>query len=331
MRYRPLAIGAAAVAGIAIVAIVTIPFFLLPRFDSPLVASPADFGIDFETVRLSVDDSTISLAAWWMPAEAPRAIALLLHDGGSNRSFVWTEGLQLARALTQHGFHVLAPDLRGHGDSERGSEGPPVGGNLAPDISAWIDFALARAGRLPIVVHGFGLGGQVAIYAGAADPRIAAVVADSTWADLRTSMQVSIPRATALPRAALPILLWSAEHIHGVDFDQSRAVDVADVLGDRLLLIQNEGDPQIPLRQLRWLESVARGSEVWITPAPLPDHPIYALRGSWGTHTQSYILDPTAYTQRLMRFFEERITRAARRSGFVPRRNSHASLVRLRL
>ena len=291
---------------LVLVAWLGIPLLLVPSFRSPLGATPAAHGLAFETVRIEAGSSAGELAAWWIPAEEGRAIVVLLHDGSSNRSFLWSGALGLARVLTLNGYHVLAPDLRGHGESAEHT-GAPLGRDLAPDVSAWIDYAESRAGPLPVVVHGYGLGGQVAIYAGASDRRIAAVVADSTWADLRTSLEVSLPAVTPLPRALLPPLMWSAEHVHGIDFSKSRAVEVAPELGRRLLLIHNEEDPQVPRRQLRWLAAAAEGSEVWLTPAPLPDHPLYAERGSWGTHTSSYRLHPDAYATRVLAFYAHRV------------------------
>ncbi len=281
------------------------PYFLVPRFRSALAGTPADVGLAYETLRIEVGRPAVPLVAWWMPAREARGVALLLHDGGSNRSFLWSNGLALARALHERGFHVLAPDLRGHGESGE-CEGAPIGRNLAPDVSAWIDAIDARAGALFVAVIGFGLGGQVALHAGAADARIAAVVADSTWADLRSSIAVSIPSATGLPRFWVQSSLWSAEHLYGIDFRESRAVEVAGALAGRLLLITNEEDPQVPRRQLRWLAAAAGDAEVWVSPAPLPDHPLYASAGPWGTHSRSNALYPAEYAARVGAFLDAR-------------------------
>jgi len=283
------------------------PFFLVPRFRSALVGTPADFGLAYETLTIEVERPPVPLVAWWMPARDARGVVLLLHDGGANRSFLWSNGLALARALHGRGFDVLAPDLRGHGESGALREGVPLGRNLAGDVSAWIDACESRAGRLPVFVVGFGLGGQVALYAGARDERIAAVVADSTWADLRRSVAVSIPSTTGLPRAWVESSLWTAQHLYGIDFAESRAVDVAAALAGRLLLITNEEDPQVPRRQLRWLAAAAGNAEVWVTLAPLPSDPLYASAGPWGTHSRSNFLYPEAYAERVDAFFEARL------------------------
>jgi pimeloyl-ACP methyl ester carboxylesterase len=283
-----------------------LPLALTPRFRSALSGSPAEHGLAFETVSIEVGASAVSLVAWWIPAQAPRGLVVLLHDGSSNRSFLWSNGLALAKALHERGYAVLAPDLRQHGESGSGDEGPPVGANLAPDVTAWIDFAQRRAGELPVGVVGFGLGGQVALYAGAQDPRVRAVVADSTWATLRSSLLVSIPSAVGLPVWLVRSGIWNARHLYRIDFESSRAVDVVGALAGRLLLVTNEEDPQVPRRELRALAAAAGDAEVWITPAPLPDHPLYASAGPWGTHSRSNTLYPQDYASRVGAFLATR-------------------------
>jgi uncharacterized protein len=284
-----------------------LPLSLTPRFRRPLVGSPADHGLAYETLSLKVGAPAVPLVAWWMPVSTPRGVIVLLHDGGENRSFLWTNGLALARALHERGYAVLAPDTRQHGESGSGDEGVPLGANLAADVGAWLDLLEARGVRAPAALVGFGLGGQVALYAGAHDPRVRAVVADSTWADLRESLLVSIPSAVGLPRAVVRSGLWNAEHLYGMRFDESRAVDVAPALAGRLLLVTNEEDPQVPRRELRALAAAAGDAEVWITPAPLPSHPLYASAGSWGTHSRSNTLYPDDYARHVAAFLDARI------------------------
>jgi pimeloyl-ACP methyl ester carboxylesterase len=246
-----------------------------------------------------------------MPAPTPQGVVVLLHDGGSNRSFLWSDGLTLARALHDRGYSVLAPDQRQHGESGSGGEGVPMGANLAGDVGAWLDHLETRGVRLPAAVVGFGLGGQVALYAAAHDPRIRAVVADSTWSDLRESLLVSLPSAVGLPRLVVRSGLWNAEHLYGMRFDESRAVDVAPLLAGRLLLVTNEEDPQVPRRELRALAAAAGDAEVWVTPAPPPSHPLYASAGTWGTHSRSSLLYPDEYARRVGAFLDARIAGAA--------------------
>lgn len=64
-----------------------------------------------------VDDLTLVGDEWNKGAEraADRPTVLLLHGGGQNR-YSWKNTGQI---LADQGFHVIALDARGHGDSDR--------------------------------------------------------------------------------------------------------------------------------------------------------------------------------------------------------------------
>ena len=90
-----------------------------------------------------------------------RPSILMLHGGGQNR-FSWKNTGQV---LADHGFHVIAIDARGHGDSDRAPGGEYTVNTLAGDIAE----VLQQIGR-PVVLIGASMGGltgiQVAFDAG---------------------------------------------------------------------------------------------------------------------------------------------------------------------
>ncbi|MFZ5616925.1 MAG: alpha/beta fold hydrolase [Pseudomonadota bacterium] len=92
----------------------------------------------------------------WGNAKAPPLI--LLHGGRDHcRSLDW-----IARAL-QRDYHVIAPDLRGHGDSDWSPDGDYSMGALVYDFAQLVH--QLKAAPVTIVAHS--LGGNVAIrYAG---------------------------------------------------------------------------------------------------------------------------------------------------------------------
>lgn len=81
---------------------------------------------------------------------------LMLHGGGQNR-FSWKNTGQI---LADRGFHVIALDARGHGDSDRASDGRYTVDVLADDIAA----VLEEIGR-PVVIIGASMGGLTGILA----------------------------------------------------------------------------------------------------------------------------------------------------------------------
>lgn len=100
----------------------------------------------------------------------PEAPPVLLQHGGGQTRHSWRG---TARALAERGFHALAIDLRGHGESDWAPDGDYSFGRYARDT-----LAVTRAlGRRPAVV-GASLGGLAALLAAASGegPRFAALV-----------------------------------------------------------------------------------------------------------------------------------------------------------
>jgi pimeloyl-ACP methyl ester carboxylesterase len=83
-----------------------------------------------------------------------RPTILMLHGGGQNR-FSWKNTGQV---LADHGFHVIAIDARGHGDSDRAPGGEYTVNTLAGDVAE----VLQQIGR-PVVLIGASMGGLTGI------------------------------------------------------------------------------------------------------------------------------------------------------------------------
>lgn len=137
-----------------------------------VTTTPAQVGLDYESVSLTTSDD-VRLATWYVPSRN-RAGVVLLHGAGSTRSKV----LDQARVLARAGYGVVLIDARGHGESTGTAMDFGWHGNL--DTAAGVDFLSARPeiDSDKIGVIGFSMGGEEAIGAAGADPRIAAVVAE---------------------------------------------------------------------------------------------------------------------------------------------------------
>jgi non-heme chloroperoxidase len=114
---------------------------------------------DPRTVRFRIAERlTIAGDAFGDPGAPP---VVLLHGGGQTRH-AWGG---TAAALAEHGWHALALDLRGHGDSD-----------WAPDHDYRIDAfandlrAVAAALGRPVVVVGASLGGMAGLLAAGEPP-----------------------------------------------------------------------------------------------------------------------------------------------------------------
>src|SRR3954466_2749679 len=95
-------------------------------------------------------------------------VAILVH-GGRDHCRSWDV---IARALQPH-FHVLAPDLRGHGDSDWTKGGSYSLTEYVYDLSRLIQHIAAR----PVTIIGHSMGGMVGlIYAGTFPDQVSALV-----------------------------------------------------------------------------------------------------------------------------------------------------------
>ena len=134
--------------------------------------TPSDVGLAYRSVTLRTSDG-VDLAAWWVPGRNGAAV-VVLHGAGSTR----TSALAQAKALADHGYGVLLLDARGHGGSD--GRGMEFGWYGDRDVGAAVDFLAeqpdVRADRIGAL--GLSMGGEEAIGAAGADPRIRAVVAE---------------------------------------------------------------------------------------------------------------------------------------------------------
>lgn len=105
-----------------------------------------------------VDDLALVADEWNRSAEsaAARPTILMLHGGGQNR-FSWKNTGQI---LADDGFHVVAIDSRGHGDSDRSPTAEYSLEILCADGLKVLD-AIAR----PVVLIGASMGGLTGILA----------------------------------------------------------------------------------------------------------------------------------------------------------------------
>lgn len=128
----------------------------------PVSSTPSDR----ETVEFHGENGLSLIADEWnrgSSRSADRPTILMLHGGGQNR-FSWKHTGQI---LADHGFHVIALDARGHGDSDRSPGAEYTVDAFSTDVTRVLD-QIAR----PVAIVGASMGGltgiQVAHQAGPA-------------------------------------------------------------------------------------------------------------------------------------------------------------------
>jgi pimeloyl-ACP methyl ester carboxylesterase len=155
----------------------------------------AELGLPCEELTLTVSPGC-ALRCWFIPSGGPaRGTIIHLHGLADCK----LDGLRLAKLFHQERYHVLLYDARRHGESD--GEYCTYGYFEKHDVPKIIDHLMARTDIVPgrIGLFGTSMGAAVAIQAASIDPRIAAVVAENSFATLRSIFDDYQRRMIALP------------------------------------------------------------------------------------------------------------------------------------
>jgi uncharacterized protein len=215
--------------------------------------------IPYQTIELTTQDG-IKLAAWYTPpkpalssVEGNGALILITHGFGDDRPE------DIYAMFAKHGYGVLAWEFRAHGAS---------GGNISTlgyyeqlDVNAALDFAQAQPEVKHIGAWGRSMGSATLILSAAKDPRIEALVSDSSFASLKDVMAVHPPIEFAQP---LMLFLW--EWSSGADVDQVSPVDEIGKISPRAVFIidgvKNANDKKSP--PYRLYDATNEPKQIWV-------------------------------------------------------------------
>jgi uncharacterized protein len=275
-----------------------------PHRHEPLWA-PDALGMAFEEVAIPTTDG-LALAGWYMPADgaaaagADRAAALapapgivLVHGWESARD----RTLPHAQFLHAAGFHVLALDVRGHGQNE--PESLPISvGEFAADAAAAVRWLAARPEVTAVGLLGHSMGAAGAMVAAAAEPAVAAVVGVSTPADpYRLTRQTFRLASLPIPGAIAWPLAWLTTHV----FLRPRGHTPGEVSASRavreiaapVLLVHGDEDRVVPSGHLARLAAIRRAAR--------PDAVTETLTVHGGHH--SWLFEFPEFRATVARFF----------------------------
>lgn len=257
-------------------------------------------GIAVEEIAFPSRDDRLTLRGWLLTPESgdtpcPPLIAMV-HGHNGVRDDPSIGMMPIATALVRAGYAVLLFDLRGHGasDGERFS----FGWYERRDVCGALDWAATRGYRR-FGLYGFSMGGATALLTAAEDSRVAAIVVDSSYADLSPVLAREVPRRSHLPRSFVPGVILMARLLYGADAWRIRPYAAAAALGERpLLVIHGEEDPYVPATdaQRLWAARYGAGGD--------PDAACLHIFPGAG-HVGSYLAAPDAYLATILAFWRE--------------------------
>ena len=189
-----------------------------------------------QTVKFrGVEDLVLVADEWNRGAQSAdrHPTVLMLHGGGQNR-FSWKNTGQI---LADEGFHVVALDSRGHGDSDRSPDANYTVDALSSDTLR----VLEQIGR-PVILIGASMGGMTGI-----------LVADAAGPEKVTKLVLVdvVPRYEKDGSARIRDFMFS--HVHGFESLEEAADAVAAYLPYRTKPRSPEGlKKNLRRRDGRW-------------------------------------------------------------------------------
>jgi len=258
----------------------------------------------------------VLLRGWTVtPPNANGSWVLLFHGVADNRVGVMGQSEFLLRA----GYSVIMMDARGHGASEGSSA--TYGWIERTDTRAVIDaleyrlewftrvqvhppaksprgFPEPPAAPTPhIFALGESMGAGIALQSAAADPRIEAVVAEASFANLREAaydyagLRKSPLLGKTLLRPFTWTLLYRGEKLTGFPLAEISPVKAVASRAFPVLLICDEKDEALPCRHTQMIYDAAGGpKQLWVVPNAY--------------HTAALGFYPEEFQRRVLSFFQ---------------------------
>lgn len=248
----------------------------------------------FEDVSFPSRVDHIELRGWLFRSHEPTGRSVIIvHGFHQNRVNDDFDAVGLSRDLLGHGYAVLLFDLRSCGTS--GGDRFTLGTLEPRDLLGAYDYMRARGfepARMGVI--GDSEGAVTVIGAAKNLGSVAALVADSAFAELKPILDAQLPHNTTLPPVFYPGGELAAG-LFGLDANL-RPVDEVRALPNRAFLFFHGGaDSYIPLSNGRELRraSASRDSALVIVPG--------------ADHVKSFRTDPQLYLAALYRFLDQQI------------------------
>ncbi len=231
--------------------------------DNPLRAR----GIRVDTFNVKTRD-LIELASWFVPCEAARGTVVVMHGIAASKELSWKTILE----YHERGYAVIAFDERAHGAS--GGLNATLGYYEKYDVVDVLNYCETHSMLTqPLIIHGFSMGGAIAIQAAAIEPRIHAAVIVGAFANLRETMYDYISDMTFVRWEYLADHVFRrSELIANFRIDEVRPEFAARSLSIPVLLLHGEEDEKISIDYARRVFQNLQSSDKKLVPIPHGKH-----------------------------------------------------------
>jgi dipeptidyl aminopeptidase/acylaminoacyl peptidase len=262
----------------------------------PLLDDPETVGLDYTQISFRSAGDRLSLSGWLIRAatstDEDARWVVVVHGHSAHRADPEVGALPLARDLVKAGYSVFMFDMRGCGTSR--AKPASAGYHEQRDLIGalrYLESMGVTEDRIGVV--GFSLGGAVALLTCGTYGGAAAVVSDSSFADLELRVTQSMSGNLTPLKIFKPGMRAMAKILFGIDMravSPMRAVSESNV---PVLLIHGGQDDIVPMIHYRLLaRAVESGAgETWL------------IEGAG--HAQGYRTAPEQYAERVLSFLDK--------------------------
>jgi fermentation-respiration switch protein FrsA (DUF1100 family) len=251
--------------------------------------TPLSIGLTYKNIQFTSRGDNLRLKGWLIPSNGSNKTVIIAHGFRKNRLQTDVPGLPIAEFLVAKGYNVLMFDFRNSGESE--GELTSVGQFEVQDLLGAIDYIKSRPEiSQQIVLFGFSMGASTAILAGAREPAVSAVIADSPFADLKTYLNENLSVWTNLPSIPFnPAFFMVMPVLTGLNPESVSPVKEIGNLNKRpILLIHGEADNGIPIENSELLQKYYPKAKL--------------VRVSGADHVKSFATDKNRYLSEVLAF-----------------------------
>ena len=199
----------------------------------------AAWGVEAQPFTVTTSDG-VRIYGWVLGPGNEGPVFIIMHDYGS---CLWDPRVRLvAEELARRGYVAVVFDFRGHGSSG----GTTALGVLEVlDAEAVIGYVASRYPGRAIYLHGYGMGGSVAVMTAAVDARVAGVSADDPYPSVEAAVERWISSHTPLPESYGWFVAQWLRVLSGGTVDPGFGpLQLSGGLGSRpLLVIRETGSP----------------------------------------------------------------------------------------
>lgn len=256
-----------------------------------LDADPGSVGLMFQDVSFPSRVDRLQMKGWLITAPGSRKTVIFAHGYRRNRLNSNIPILAIAREVNARGYNILMFDFRNSGQSQGNLTS--VGQYEVRDLLGAVDYIKNRPSMSgEIILYGFSMGASTAILAGAREPAVSAVIADSPFADLKSYLKNNLSVWSGLPafpfNQAFFIVVPVLTGLRPESVSPLKEVD--KLAGRPLLLIHGEADVDVPISNSEMLQKTYPRARL--------------LRVPGGTHVRNYAASPRLYLSTIDAFLD---------------------------